>query len=63
MHSILNRDQNMGLEMELEKLCTLFATQDQKEGMQAFMDKRKSVFTGKLINSSRSMPLLEFYIA
>lgn len=47
MHSILNSDQNMGLEMELEKLCTLFATQDQKEGMQAFMEQRKPVFNGK----------------
>ncbi len=47
MHSILNSNQNMGLEMELEKLCTLFATQDQKEGMQAFIEKRKPVFTGK----------------
>lgn len=47
LHSMLNSGQNTGLEMELEKLCFLFASHDQKEGMQAFVEKRKPEFTGR----------------
>lgn len=38
-------DTAIGLEVGLFGLC--FATQDQKEGMGAFLEKRKPVFTGK----------------
>ncbi len=36
-----------GLEYERKLFYTLFATEDQKEGMRAFVDKRKPTFTGK----------------
>jgi enoyl-CoA hydratase len=36
-----------GLQMEQDLFCMLFGTQDQKEGMAAFMEKRKPVFRGK----------------
>jgi enoyl-CoA hydratase len=35
----------MTLEADIFALC--FATEDQKEGMQAFIEKRKANFTGK----------------
>lgn len=46
---------NLGMNMDLqsgdilEKMCftMLFSTEDQKEGMQAFMEKRKASFKGK----------------
>lgn len=47
LHTMLNSGQNTGLETELEKLCFLFASHDQKEGMQAFVEKRKPEFTGR----------------
>lgn len=36
-----------GLEYERKLFYSLFATQDQKEGMKAFLEKRKAKFTGK----------------
>lgn len=36
-----------GLVFELERACEVMATPDRAEGMQAFVEKRKPVFTGK----------------
>ena len=36
-----------GIEMEAMTWASLFSTADQKEGMRAFMEKRKPIFTGK----------------
>ncbi|MDR1029069.1 MAG: enoyl-CoA hydratase/isomerase family protein [Clostridiales Family XIII bacterium] len=40
-------DLNVGLEFEASNWARLFATEDQKEGMRAFTEKRKAQFTGK----------------
>jgi enoyl-CoA hydratase len=37
----------VGLEFERRAFYLLFATEDGKEGMKAFLDKRKPVFKGK----------------
>ena len=36
-----------GIEYERKLFYSLFATQDQKEGMRAFVEKRKAKFEGK----------------
>ena len=36
-----------GLQIEQDLFCLLFGTEDQKEGMAAFMEKRKAVFEGR----------------
>jgi len=36
-----------GLQIEQDLFCMLFGTHDQKEGMAAFMEKRKAVFKGR----------------
>jgi enoyl-CoA hydratase len=41
----INNDMATAVEAGLFGLC--FATQDQKEGMGAFLEKRKAVFQGK----------------
>ena len=36
-----------GLEFEKKLFCMLFATDDQKEGMRAFVEKRRPVWKGR----------------
>lgn len=43
----LNVPLDDGLDEEREKFNSLFATQDQKEGMKAFIEKRKPVWKGR----------------
>jgi enoyl-CoA hydratase len=43
----INLDIKSGTELEAIAWSDLFATQDQKEGMKAFLDKRKPQFTGR----------------
>ncbi|KUG04633.1 enoyl-coa hydratase [hydrocarbon metagenome] len=43
----INTDINTALIMEMDNCCSLFASQDQKEGMNAFMERRTAVFKGQ----------------
>jgi enoyl-CoA hydratase len=36
-----------GLELERKNFFLLFATEDKREGMQAFIEKRKAAFQGR----------------
>ncbi|MBN7772975.1 enoyl-CoA hydratase/isomerase family protein [Clostridium aminobutyricum] len=40
-------DQNKGIDIESEQWCKLFNTYDQREGMRAFIEKRKPVFKNR----------------
>ncbi|NLF44655.1 MAG: enoyl-CoA hydratase/isomerase family protein, partial [Syntrophomonadaceae bacterium] len=40
-------DQNNGIEFEAAAWASTFATGDQREGMQAFVEKRRPTFKGK----------------
>jgi|LSQX01.1.fsa_nt_gb enoyl-CoA hydratase len=43
----LDTDQKQGIEFEAVAWASTFATEDQREGMQAFVEKRKAIFKGK----------------
>jgi len=43
----MNVDLASGLAFEQKVFALLFSTQDQKEGMKAFMEKRKPVYKGR----------------
>jgi enoyl-CoA hydratase/carnithine racemase len=43
----MDSDLKTGIDFEAVSWTNLFATEDQKEGMKAFLEKRKAVFTGK----------------
>lgn len=43
-HGLAESDLSKGINMESEQWCKLFNTYDQREGMRAFIEKRKPVF-------------------
>ena len=47
MHKGLNLSLREGLQIEQDLFAMLFGTDDQKEGMAAFLEKRKPVFKGR----------------
>ncbi len=47
IHAGVDTDLASGLSIELEKFCSLFTTKDQKEGMAAFLERRKPEFKGQ----------------
>lgn len=47
IHQAFERTLSEGLEAEKQEFYSLFATEDQKEGMQAFIEKRRPEWRGK----------------
>ncbi len=47
IHQAFERTLSDGLAVEKQEFYNLFATEDQKEGMQAFIEKRKPEWKGK----------------
>ena len=47
INSAWNNDIYTGMELETQAWASLYATEDQKEGMQAFLEKRKPSFKGR----------------
>ena len=45
--NVANDNTEDGLEKEIESFGYCFGTEDMKEGVTAFLEKRKAVFTGK----------------
>jgi enoyl-CoA hydratase / 3-hydroxyacyl-CoA dehydrogenase len=43
----VDTDMDSGIALETASVTLTFATEDQKEGMKAFLEKRKALFTGK----------------
>lgn len=47
VNAVARGDQREGLVLERDLFCELFETEDQKEGMRAFLDKREPDFRGR----------------
>ena len=47
MNYISESEIDLAIDHELNEFLRLFWTEDQKEGMQAFLQKRKPIFTGR----------------
>ena len=47
IHSAFSMDLDAGIALEARAWSGLYSTHDQKEGMEAFLEKRKPVFTGR----------------
>ena len=47
INQALQTDLDSGLAFELEAVARTFGTEDQKEGMTAFLERRKPEFKGK----------------